>query len=59
MQMDGDESSNIEDRRDDGGGGLGGGGFGGVEELECLIELMSGGCGLAGNARGPGGFLEF
>lgn len=29
MQMDGDESSNIEDRRDDGGGGLGGGGFGG------------------------------
>lgn len=29
MQMDGDESSNIEDRRDDGGGGFGGGGFGG------------------------------
>jgi predicted metalloprotease len=33
MQMDGDESSNIEDRRGDsggfGGGGLGGGGFGG------------------------------
>ena len=29
MQMDGDESSNIEDRRDDsgGGGGFGGGGF--------------------------------
>jgi hypothetical protein len=27
MQMDGDESSNIEDRR--GGGGFGGGGFGG------------------------------
>jgi predicted metalloprotease len=25
MQMDGDESSNIEDRRDDGGGGFGGG----------------------------------
>lgn len=30
MQMDGDESSNIEDRRDDGGGGFGGGGFGGL-----------------------------
>lgn len=29
MQMDGDESSNIEDRRDDSGGGFGGGGFGG------------------------------
>jgi predicted metalloprotease len=29
MQLDGDESSNIEDRRSDGGGGLGGGGFGG------------------------------
>jgi predicted metalloprotease len=29
MQMDGDESSNIEDRRGDGGGGFGGGGFGG------------------------------
>ena len=29
MQMDGDESSNIEDRRDDGGGRSGGGGFGG------------------------------
>ena len=29
MQMDGDESSNIEDRRDDRGGSLGGGGFGG------------------------------
>src|SRR5215472_10578123 len=32
MQMDGDESSNIEDRRSDGGfggGGFGGGGFGG------------------------------
>jgi len=31
MQMDGDESSNIEDRRDDGGGGLGGGGLGGMQ----------------------------
>jgi predicted metalloprotease len=30
MQMDGKESSNIEDRRDDGGGGFGGGGFGGL-----------------------------
>src|SRR5476649_2998698 len=31
MQLDGDESSNIEDRRGDrrGGGGFGGGGFGG------------------------------
>ena len=29
MQMDGDESSNIEDRRDDSGGSFGGGGFGG------------------------------
>jgi predicted metalloprotease len=31
MQLDGDESSNVEDRRDEGGlsGGLGGGGFGG------------------------------
>ena len=29
MQMDGDESSNIEDRRGDGGGGFGGGGSGG------------------------------
>jgi predicted metalloprotease len=29
MQMDGDQSNNIEDRRDDGGGGFGGGGFGG------------------------------
>ena len=29
MQMDGGESSNIEDRRDDSGGGFGGGGFGG------------------------------
>ena len=29
MQMDGDQSSNIEDRRGDGGGGLGGGSFGG------------------------------
>ena len=33
MQMDGDESSNIEDRRGEGGGfgggGFGGGGFGG------------------------------
>src|SRR5438105_4377719 len=29
MQMDGDESSNIEDRRGDGGFGGGGGGFGG------------------------------
>lgn len=29
MQMDGDESSNIEDRRDDGGGGFGGGPGGG------------------------------
>ena len=28
MQMDGDESSNIEDRRGE-GGGFGGGGFGG------------------------------
>lgn len=30
MQMDGEESSNIEDRRDDGGGGFGGGGSGGL-----------------------------
>ena len=37
----------------------GGGGFGGVEDLECLFELIPGGCGLEGNARGPGGFLEF
>ncbi len=29
MQMDGDQSNNIEDRRDEGGGGFGGGGFGG------------------------------
>jgi predicted metalloprotease len=29
MQLDGDESSNIEDRRGEGGGGFGGGGFGG------------------------------
>ena len=45
MQMDGDESSNIEDRRDDGGGfgrgGFGGGGFGGPR-----IPIGSGGGGL-------------
>jgi predicted metalloprotease len=29
MELDGEESSNIEDRRGDGGGGFGGGGFGG------------------------------
>ena len=29
MELDGQESSNIEDRRGEGGGGFGGGGFGG------------------------------
>ena len=44
MQMDGEESSNIEDRRGEGGGGFGGGGFGG---------LGSGGFG-GGGFGGPG-----
>jgi len=44
MQMDGEESKNIEDRRGDGGGGFGGGGFGGG----------MGGGGFGGGMGGPG-----
>ena len=50
MQMDGDESSNIEDRRGQGGfggGGLGGGGFGGGAHM---------GGGFGGGGRG--GFVR-
>jgi predicted metalloprotease len=50
MQMDGDESSNIEDRRGDsggfGGGGFGGGGFGGGGFLPLGGGLFRGGFGL-------------
>ena len=41
MQMDGDESSNIEDRRGEGGfggGGFGGGGFGGPPGGGMMIQ---------------------
>ncbi len=48
MQMDGDESSNIEDRRGGGfgGGGFGGGGFGGGGFLPLGGGLFRGGFGL-------------
>ncbi len=47
MQMDGDESSNIEDRRDDGAGGFGGGGFGGGFGGPGIPSPMGGGGGFA------------
>jgi predicted metalloprotease len=48
MQMDGDESSNIEDRRGEGGlgGGFGGGGFGGGGGIPMGGGLFKGGFGL-------------
>jgi len=50
MQMDGDESSNIEDRRGEGGGfgggGFGGGGFGGGIPIPLGGGLFRGGFGL-------------
>ena len=49
MQLDGDESSNIEDRRGDGGGGgFGGGGFGGGGGIPIPLGggLFKGGFGL-------------
>jgi predicted metalloprotease len=52
MQMDGDESSNIEDRR--GGGGFGGGGFGGGGGIP--IPIGGGGGGLF---KGGIGFVAF
>jgi predicted metalloprotease len=49
MQMDGDESSNIEDRRGDGGGGFGGGGF--------PIPMGGGGGGVFTGGLGVVGFI--
>ena len=46
MQIDGGESSNIEDRRDDSGGGFGGGGFGGGGFGGPGIPMGGGGGGL-------------
>jgi len=56
MQMDGDESSNIEDRRDDGAGGFGGGGFGGGFGGPGIPSPMGGG-GLA--FKGGFGLVAF
>lgn len=53
MQMDGDESSNIEDRRDDGGGGFGGGGLGGGFP----IPMGGGGGGVFTGGLGVVGFI--
>ncbi len=53
MQMDGEESSNIEDRRDDGGGGFGGG-FGGPG---IPIPMGGGGGGLFTGGLGVVGFI--
>ena len=57
MQMDGDESSNIEDRRDD-GGGLGGGGLGGGFGGPGIpIPMGGGGGGLFTGGLGVVGFI--
>jgi uncharacterized protein len=56
MQMDGDESSNIEDRR--GGGGFGGGGFGGGGFGGGGIPIPIGGGG-GGLFKGGIGFVAF
>lgn len=53
MQMDGDESSNIEDRRDDGGSGFGGGGLGGGFP----IPMGGGGGGVFTGGLGVVGFI--
>jgi uncharacterized protein len=52
MQMDGDESSNLEDRRDDGGGGFGGGLGGGFP-----IPMGGGGGGVFTGGLGVVGFI--
>jgi len=59
MQMDGDESSNIEDRRGEGGsgGGFGGGGFGGMGGGPGIPIPMGGGGGLFKGGLGVVAFI--